>query len=335
MPTISIIIPIYNVEEFLPQCLDSIIHQTYQNLEIILVNDGSTDTCPKICENYATKDARIKVVNIENSGSAEARNVGLNYATGELISFLDSDDYLALNFYDSLCEVLLHEKADIVACNFIAFKNLDEIKKLDTSAKATLEIYNTEKALQLLMKEQLKQVVWNKLYRKEVIENIHFPTGKTIDDEFWTYQVFGNAKKIVKISDVLYFYRQQSESIMGRKYSLKRLDGLQALEERIQYMKTNFPNLVNLAIEKFCMGSIFHYQQIENRKDIDSHKIFRDRIFHNIKTYNRFQNYNSWNWKDIFWFKLFALSPTLCILLRNFNEKRIENRSLKQVVNNS
>ena len=123
MNKISIIIPVYNVEKYLSTCLNSVINQTYQNLEIILVNDGSTDACPKICEEYATKDNRIKVIHKQNGGLSDARNVGLKQTTGNLVSFVDSDDVLALDFYQKLINVLIKNNADIAECGFLKFEN--------------------------------------------------------------------------------------------------------------------------------------------------------------------------------------------------------------------
>lgn len=331
MNKISIILPIYNVENFLPQCLNNVINQTHKTLEIILVNDGSADSCPQICENYAAKDHRIKVIHQKNGGLSDARNAGLKVATGDFISFVDSDDLLALDFCQKLLDALFENNADIAECNFLMFEGENDLKNLSHTRHAKTEIFKTEKALELLIQQQLKQVVWNKIYRSEVIQDLQFPVGKINEDEFWTYKVFGNATKVVQIPDALYFYRQQEGSIMGKKYSIKRLDGLQALEERISYMKSQFPQLENLAIQKFCLGAIWHYQQVSEHQEIDPQKTFRNKIVQKIKQYNHISIYKNWNWKDVFWYQLFLFSPKIGIYLKKYNDNRIE---LSKVKNN-
>ena len=183
MNKISIVIPIYNVEKYLPQCLDSVINQTHQNLEIILVNDGSTDSCGEIGEEYAAKDPRIKVIHKENGGLSDARNAGIKVATGEYIAFIDSDDFVAVDFCEKLLETLLENTADVAECDFLAFENDRDLEKFSTDTKEKIEVFETEAALELLMKEYFKQTVWNKLYRREVLGDFEFPVGKINEDE--------------------------------------------------------------------------------------------------------------------------------------------------------
>lgn len=315
---ISIIVPIYNVEKYLVPCLESIINQTYKNLEIILIDDGSTDSCPQICDEYALKDERIKVIHKKNGGSSEARNDGLQKITGDIIAFVDSDDLLSVDFYQKLLQTLTENNADIVECGFSKFETHLELENLTPPANKPTQIFKTEIALELLMKEDLKQVIWNKIYRKEVLLDIMFPVGKFIDDEYWTYKVFGNSQKIVRITDILYFYRQQEGSIMRRKYSLKRLDGLQALEERINYMKENFPNLENLAIKIFSLGSLWHYQQVAKYSEIDPEGIYKKRIAANVAKYRNRLIFKNWKFKEIFWYQFFITKPNFCAKLRNY-----------------
>lgn len=326
MSTISVIIPVYNVEAYLPQCLDSIINQTYRDLEIILVNDGSTDGSTKICEEYVARDKRIKVIHKENGGLSDARNAGLKIATGDFISFVDSDDLIALNFYDKMLDQLITHHADIVECNFIKFKKETDVKNVASSNTAISASYTTELSLISLMNEQLKQVVWNKLYKAEVIDQLEFPVNKINEDEYWTYRVFGKAQKIVKIPDVLYYYRQQAESIMGTKYSLRRLDGLTALEERVEYMKEYFPGLADLAGKKFCFGSMFHYHQLGINKELDPQKDYRKNIFKKIKGYNRIATFKRWHWKELVWYQLFIWAPQGHKFLSDYIDARVENR---------
>lgn len=330
MNKISVIIPVYNVEEFLPQCLDSVINQTYTNLEIILVNDGSTDSCGKICDDYASRDRRIQVIHKKNGGLSDARNAGLQLITGDFISFVDSDDLLSLNFYKILSETAAKWEADIVECNFQKFEILNNISDKSSVKDIEVQIYGTQKALKLLMNEFFKQVVWNKIYKKELLTQITFPLNRINEDEFWTYKAFGNSSKIAKISSKLYFYRQQPESIMGKRYSLKRLDGLDALDERIVYMETNFPSLKNLAVKKFCFAAMWHYRMISEHPEIDQQKVGRKNIVKRVKKYGKSEVYNNWEPKEIFWFRLFLLSPNICVKLQRRNDLRVEKLNLSR-----
>lgn len=313
---ISIIIPVYNVEKYLVACIESIIHQTYQNLEIILVNDGSTDNSPQICDAYVQKDARIKVIHKKNGGLSDARNAGYAEVTGEYMAFVDSDDMIAANCYRTLLQISTELKADIVECGFLKFKSENELNKLESTI--IIEDFDTEKALELLMKEQLKQVVWNKLYKTNAINKLLFEKGKIHEDEFWTYKVFANANKIVKTSQVLYFYRQQHESIMAEKYNLKRLSGLEAREERIDFIANKFPSLKSHAVHSFWLSALYNYQNIIKDSYLDSNCLYRKEILNKIKNRVKPTHYLHWNWKEILWLSFFLVSPAICSRFRNF-----------------
>ena len=317
MKKISIVIPIYNVEKYLQQCLDSVRNQTHQNLEIILVNDGSTDSCGKIVEDYTAKDSRIKVIDKENGGLSDARNAGIKIATGEYIAFIDSDDWISNNFCKILLQNALEHNAEIVECGFSKFENESEINLKKEDSKNIVLVYKTEEALKLLMRGAIKQIVWNKLYKIEIIEDVLFEKNRKHEDEFWTYQIIANAKRIVKINKILYFYRQHSQSIMGRDYNITRLDGLLALEKRIHFMAEKFPDLKDLAIKIFCFASIYHYQKISKNSDIDFEGKYRKEIHNNVKKYLPPNSYKIWSAKEIFWINFFKFVPQYCAKLRN------------------
>lgn len=321
MSNISVIIPIYNVEKYLSQCLDSVVKQTYRNLEIILVNDGSTDSCRQICDEYASNDARIKIMHKENGGLSDARNAGLKIATGDFISFVDSDDLLSVDFCEKLLHALLEYNADIAECGFRKFESDAELENLPEVTPANIELFETEMAVDLLIKDYLQPMVWNKLYRKEVLLGLKFPVGKLHEDVAWTYQAFGNAKKVLRIEDELYFYRQQADSISGRKYSLKRLDAVEALEERISYMRENFPKLENLAIKVFCFAAMSHYDMINAHHEIDPEKQHRNQIERSIRKYNTYSVLKKWDLKAIFWYQFFFMSPDGSLSFRKYINK--------------
>lgn len=241
-PLISVIVPIYNVEKYLSKCVDSIINQTYKNLEIILVDDGSPDNCPKICDEYAKQDSRIKVIHKENGGLSDARNAGMKVATGEYVSFIDSDDYISDDFIETLYATMKTENSDIVECDIVKFE--DGTTPVIEKENCEINSFSTEKGLSLLIAEnKFHQHVWNKLYKSEIGLKIPFAKGKLNEDEFWTYQIFGLAEKVTKINKSMYFYLQRSGSIMGNKFNIRRLDALEAKLERQKYIEEKFPNL--------------------------------------------------------------------------------------------
>lgn len=258
---ISVIVPIYNVEKYLQKCVDSIINQTYKNLEIILVDDGSPDNCPQMCDDYAKKDSRIKVVHKENGGLSDARNAGMKVATGEYVSFIDSDDYISLDFYETLLQTMIDNDSDIVECSVVKFYENEKFDEYSDDLKVTN--YETVDALDGLISENpFKQHVWNKLYKSSVALDIPYAVGKLNEDEFWTYQVFGKAKKVTRIYKTMYYYFQRGSSIMGNGYNIKRLDALEGKMNRQAYIEKNFPILTTKAKVDLYGSCIFAYQSV-------------------------------------------------------------------------
>lgn len=242
---ISVIVPIYNVEPYLRRCVDSLLGQTYADFEVILVDDGSPDNCGAICDMYEARDDRVRVIHKPNGGLSDARNAGLEIARGEYIAFVDSDDWVTPDYLERMLEAMQQTGADICECGILRTCGEENIP---SEASGTSVVYDTEKAMkELICDGTFHQYVWNKLYRRKVIGDNLFPKGKTNEDEFWTYRVFGNASQVVKIPDVLYFYLQRPGSIMGENYSLKRLDALEAKLQRQQYIDANFLQLSQLA----------------------------------------------------------------------------------------
>lgn len=292
-PLISVVVPIYKVEKYLNKCVDSIINQTYKNLEIILVDDGSPDNCGKICDDYAKKDSRIKVVHKENGGLSDARNAGMKIVTGEYVSFIDSDDYVSLDFIETLYDISIKENNDIVECELYRFKEDDEIRISNTPIE--IESFETKEALSMLIQEkQFRQHVWNKLYKSDIALKVIFEKGKLNEDEFWTYQIFGQAKKVSKINKQMYFYLQRESSIMGNNYNLRRLDALEAKVNRQKYIEEKFPELSLISKIDLYGTCMFAYQSVlkfmsgkDKKKAISIIKSYRNKCnlsFSEIKT---------------------------------------------------
>lgn len=256
---ISIIVPVYNVEPYLDRCVQSIVNQTYRNLEIILVDDGSPDNCPQMCDAWAAKDPRIKVIHKENGGLSDARNAGMNAATGEYIGFVDSDDWIAPEMVERLKSAMEADRSDIAACTVeMVWEDGSPSRLLTVRENCVMDRLEAQEAL--LDESMLKQPVWYKLYRKEMIQDIPFEVGKTHEDVFWSYQAVGNAKRVSVIDYIGYYYWQRGDSIMGEGYSLKRLDAMEAYEKRYQYLAEKFPELEVKARRAIVEACIYHGQ---------------------------------------------------------------------------
>ena len=256
---ISVIVPVYKVEQYLQKCVDSLINQTYKNLEIILVDDGSPDTCPQICDDYAKKDNRIKVVHKENGGLSDARNAGMEVATGEYVSFIDSDDYVALDFFETLLSVIKAENSDIVECDLIRFNENQSVEVPKFTGK-TRSFDTKDGLLKLIVEDEFHQHVWNKLYKADITLDVLYDKGKLNEDEFWTYQIFGRAKKITKIDKPMYYYLQRAGSIMGVGYNLRRLDALEGKVNRQEYVEKKFPDIRVQSKVNLYLSCLFAYQ---------------------------------------------------------------------------
>ena len=260
-PLISVIVPIYNVEKYLARCVDSIVNQTYKNLEIIFVDDGSPDRCPQMCDDYAEKDSRIKVVHKKNGGLSDARNAGMAVATGEYISFIDSDDYVSDDFIECLLDVMNKENSDIAECSVVKFYEDNRFDEFidDLSVKT----YDTQDAMSALIAENpFHQHVWNKLYKTELVKDIPYAVGKLNEDEFWTYRVFGRANKVARLNKTMYYYFQRNSSIMGVGYNIRRLDALEGKANRQKYIENNFPDLSTQAKIDLYGSCMFAYQSV-------------------------------------------------------------------------
>lgn len=242
MHLISIIVPVYKTEAYLDRCVRSIVAQSYRNLEIILVDDGSPDNCPALCDAWAEKDPRIKVIHKKNGGLSDARNAGMAIAAGELMGFVDSDDWIAPDMYQHLYDRMIADNSDLAACGVeMVWEDGSPSHSLTKSGCCVL---SREEAMRAIIQESwLKQPVWYKLYKTALIRDIPFPVGKYHEDVFWSYQAVARAQRVSVSDKVGYYYVQRSGSIMGEGYSLKRLDAIEAKLCRIHFVRHHFPTL--------------------------------------------------------------------------------------------
>lgn len=309
---ISIIVPIYNVEKYLNRCIESIINQTYKNLEIILVDDGSPDNCPQICDEYAKQDHRIKVIHKKNGGLSSARNAGMNIATGEYIGFVDSDDYIDVHMYEVLLNACLSQDCKLSICkiqHFTGDRYSDEIKICDT--------YNSisnEEALWRLQGEdgELFCVAWNKLYHKDLFYELRYPEGKINEDEFVTYKAIHQAGNVVVCESVLYFYYQDNNSsITKNKKYFTYEDVFDAFNEREEYFKAaGYPKL-ELATYRSYLDRIMH-NYIILKKNKEKEKQYFDIL---TKRYREKYKVRGHRLPGV-GYKLFYVSPKLYLMLK-------------------
>lgn len=288
-PKVSVIVPIYKVEKYIHQCVKSIVSQTYPNIEIILVNDGSPDNCGKIAEQYAEQDNRITVIHKENGGLSDARNVGIQYVTGEYIIFVDSDDWLELDMIEKLVNISLTYKADVVQSAF--YYAYEEHLLFDhryfSKKDPPLILDNKSLMFELVNNEKVKNFAWGKLYRSSLIQDIHFKKGVLFEDVFWAHQVMHKVNTYVLVHDPLVYYRQRSDSIVAT-YTTRNLDIIKGLRERHSFIEENYKALIDDSYKMIFKTSLEHYYLLLANWNKDRAGIYRKGIQSYIRT-----NYNS------------------------------------------
>lgn len=242
MKKVSIIIPVYNVAEYLRQCLDSVLGQTYSNLEIIIINDGSTDDSGQICDDYAKKDTRIKLFHQANAGAANAKNAGLDQMTGEYVTFIDSDDYVELNWIEKMVDSLESANADVAECTFMReYTNHTEEGNPEGFLPAS---FTGSEYISQYLNKWTNSLFWNKLFIARLVSRVRFrKERRCIDDEFFTYKVVGAARQIIRIPNALYHYRQRrSSAVYSHDKAVQRTaDALEMLKERYLWIGNRFP----------------------------------------------------------------------------------------------
>lgn len=249
-PKISIIIPVYNVEKYLDRCMNSILNQTFEKYEIILVDDGSTDESKKKCDYYANEYENIFVIHKTNGGLSEARNTGIDIANAELICFVDSDDYLHPQYLEILYKTMIHTNADIVECKFsqTTSDNIFEIR--ESNKNFSIE---TMTGVEYLKRRKGYPVAWNKLYKKFLFEDVRYPVGMIHEDEGTTYKLVYKAPIVTCISVVLYGYYKNDNGIMNSKFNKKRLDIIPIQQAKIDFFKSKKEQMIyEIEMKRYC-----------------------------------------------------------------------------------
>jgi glycosyltransferase involved in cell wall biosynthesis len=252
MDLISVIVPVYNVEKYLRKCIDSILSQTYTNLEIILVDDGSVDNSDKICDEYKEKDSRIVVIHKENGGASSARNVGLDMAHGEYIGFIDSDDYIDSDMYEELYKNMQDNNADLSICGILNLYQGIEPKRNIPDKKVML----AAGAIKLML-TGLTVSPCNKLFKRKLFKDIRYPTGKTAEDAFILIEILLKCDIVAFTSEEKYYYVHRGNSITTRKYHKSDDDVIEAWEKNYKLISENCPELASYAISRVCWAYLY------------------------------------------------------------------------------
>lgn len=253
---ISVIIPVYNVEKYLDECINSVVNQTYTNIEIMLVDDGSIDDSSNICDEWKKKSECIKVIHKKNGGLSDARNVGIENAQGKYIIFVDSDDWIPRDSIEYLYNLIINYEADIVCGTILEVFDRKYIRKINI--KEDIVVANNVEALEDLMyMQRITNSASGKIYKKELFDSIKYPVGKLYEDLGTTYKVFSKANKIVLSNKNVYFYfKNNQESIVNRKYSYRELDRITFAREELEFINNNYNQLREAAIYKLYYESI-------------------------------------------------------------------------------
>lgn len=309
LPLISVIVPIYNVERFLVRCIDSIIGQSYCNVEILLIDDGSSDSSPEICDQYALKDARIKVVHKPNGGQASARNAGLNIMQGDYVSFIDSDDFMHKDFLKTLYHMCIDNNCEIAQCSYLRG---DSNYFMDLSIQDDIEVFNTVEAF---LSRKLRGGVVARVYKSFLFAEERFPEDKMFEDEALTYRVAYKAHKIAITENKLYYYYLNLSSVTHSQKWVQSTDFMIVFEDRLSFFKNKEKSLYLLTQEMFCLALLLFYAKCKNNPENTNNltpivskfnELFADVFYYsNIPLKNRIV------------LLLFRLSPDLFALLLN------------------
>lgn len=269
-PLISVIIPVYNTEKFLAKCLDSVISQTYVNLEIIIINDGSKDNSQLIIDEYAKKDKRIVPILTENRGPSSARNYGLEISKGEYITFVDSDDFLKSDMY----EIMVNSIDDCEVCvvgYYLCYKNGEVIKGVN--GNQILSFQKNDAMYQLAQDKYIESYLWNKLFKRSVFDGVRFPVGKKYEDIYIMHEVFNNSSKICCVGSPEYYYVQRGNSTIHNPSKENIIDLIDAFYARhVFFSKYGYQNCIDVNLgcftRQYVYGSAFY------RKDLKKYYLF-------------------------------------------------------------
>ncbi len=300
---ISIIIPVYKVEKYLDKCIKSIVNQTYKNLEIILIDDGSPDKCPAMCDVWAKKDQRIKVIHKQNGGLSSARNAGLDICTGDYVMFVDSDDYCALNICEVLLKQLEKNSVDFSMCMALMFDENSQVEIIENQTPEVL-VYSGADVIEQVYHTDIQFIMtaWGKLYKKALFEKLRYPVGKLHEDEFVFTNLLHETKSFVYVTNYLYYYLQRSSSIMGNITIKNFQDQYEVAVLRNEFLNEKYPQNITKNNSLFLVTMRNLYIQTSKYKGL------KKEIFKAYKVcYKTFKKHNKKDWLFYHFTGLFML----------------------------
>lgn len=261
MKKVTVIIPVYKAEKYIKRCIESVTAQTYENLEIILIDDDSPDNCPQICDDWAKKDSRIKVLHIENKGAANARNQGLKIATGDYIGFVDSDDYIDNDMYDYLVSLLENNDADISVCSY-------QVNDADRGDESVSVLDHSDALQWVVTGDYMYGVLWNKLYKRDLVTDIEMPDLKYCEDLVFNYFAFKNAAKVAVGGLKPYHYFQNTGSSIHKNFGISNYDAITArriILNDVEHLEMDHTEISNNALSSFILSCyVFISRSIRN-----------------------------------------------------------------------
>ena len=282
---ISIVVPIYNVENYLRMCLDSIQNQTYQNFECLLINDGSPDNSADICREYLAKDARFRYFEKENGGSSSARNFGIERSEGEYVTFVDSDDWLEHDALQLLYDALKKENADISIGRYNCYdESRCQYLFYDSNPDASLEVIEGKEIIDREGVEEMKTGNWTvaylKLIKRELLQDLPFPIGKMAEDTYWTWKVLLKASKVVYLNRCIYWYRVGLTGTLSNTWSEKRIyDEIEAREEKISILASLDYDLTNhILVYKNRLQRVIAKLEVQNMQSTEIYRRMMEKL---------------------------------------------------------
>lgn len=286
---ISVIIPVYNVEKYIDKCVESVVRQTYKNLEIWLVDDGSTDSSGVYCQKWVEKDERINVIHQKNRGLSAARNIAIDKCSGEWLAFVDSDDWLDNNFFMELMEACQKYQADISMCGYYEVYEKEggyELKEEDTSLRPG-NIAKNEAVEKIIYDKEIHSYAWNKLYKKELFDGLMFPEGRGYEDVAILYKLFLKADNIAIVDKPLYYYYMREGSILHSRDISLSMDQYHIYKEQLEVLKNSSPELYRFMVKRnrdFAVSTFCYYLK-SYRNKIDFSEEIKE-LKTDVKNYN-------------------------------------------------
>lgn len=327
---ISIIVAVYNLESYLPKCIDSILAQTFTNFELILVNDGSLDKSGEICDDYEKRDSRIRVIHKENGGVASSRNAGLEVAQGKYIGYVDNDDFINKYMFETLYKHAVLHSSDIVVCDFMRIDNEQYCNTEELVSDYDVQHFTGMEALEQLYTDDYVTLVvpWNKLYKREVLENITYEIGNLYDDETVVHKLLYNSKNITYIHTTFYYYLTRIGSQINSPFTIKRFGKVYALSDRVDYFnKHKLHHLHEKALKHYYEFFIWYYntaatELIGVEKELKAlKKTFNRRLLSLLKL-------KDLGWKEKCTSILFWVSPFLYKALMNSRVNKVKRQEI-------